>query len=256
MNKVFNLYARYYDLLYQDKDYATEAAYVASHIRKQIPNAKYILDLGCGTGAHAEHLARMGFIVHGIDLSETMLASAAERKRSLPADISAKLSFSLGDIRTIRVDVIYDVVVSLFHVMSYQTSNVDIKSAFATAAAHLGSGGLFLFDFWYGSAVLAQKPRVRVKRLEDDEIKITRIAEPIMRVNEDIVDVNYTVFVEIKADGRMDKIHEKHTMRYLFLPEIDAYGGENFSSLASCAWMTTYVLSTKSWSGLQLSIRR
>jgi predicted TPR repeat methyltransferase len=63
MSQVFDTYARYYDLLYRDKDYAGESEYVAAHIRKQAPQAKCILELGCGTGAHAEHLARMGYTV-------------------------------------------------------------------------------------------------------------------------------------------------------------------------------------------------
>ena len=37
--------------------------------------------------------------------------------------------------------------ISLFHVMSYQTTNADLLAVFATAAAHLRPGGLFLFRF-------------------------------------------------------------------------------------------------------------
>jgi len=46
----FALYARYYDLLYADKDYAGEAAYVAGLIRQRLPGATRILELGSGTG--------------------------------------------------------------------------------------------------------------------------------------------------------------------------------------------------------------
>lgn len=83
MSQVFDTYAHYYDLLYRDKDYAGESEYVAAHIRKQAPQAKRILELGCGTGAHAEHLARMGYTVHGVDLSKAMLARAEARKAKI-----------------------------------------------------------------------------------------------------------------------------------------------------------------------------
>jgi len=43
---VFNDYARYYDLLYRDKDYAAEAEYVAGLIQKFHPSAQSILELG------------------------------------------------------------------------------------------------------------------------------------------------------------------------------------------------------------------
>ena len=252
---VFNAYASYYDLLYRDKDYSAEAEYVAAHIRKQTPQAKRILELGCGTGAHAERLARMGYTVHGVDMSEAMLACAEARKVNLPPDVAARLSFSFGDARTVRTGETYDAVISLFHVMSYQTTNVDLKAAFETASVHLQPGGLFLFDYWYGPAVLTQKPEVRVKRLEDDEIKVIRIAEPVMHVNENVVDVNYTVFIEVKVTGQVEKISETHKMRYLFLPELQHYFAGKFEEIGSHAWMTGDPLNADAWGGLHLLVR-
>jgi SAM-dependent methyltransferase len=253
---VFDAYARYYDLLYDDKDYAAEAKYVATHIRKQLPGAKNILELGCGTGAHAAHLARLGFDVRGIDLSVTMLARADARKATLPAEEAGRLSFAYGDVRTVRTGTTYDAVISLFHVMSYQTTNADLEAAFETAAAHLTTGGLFLFDFWYGPAVLTQKPEVRVKRLADGHIKVTRIAEPVMRVNENTVDVNYTVFIEENETGKVEQLRETHRMRYLFLPEVEkALKGCGFQLLRSHAWMTDDPLSSEDWSGFVVALR-
>lgn len=251
MSRVFDVYARYYDLLYRDKDYAAEAEYVVSLIRKHAPQAKRILELGCGTGAHAEQLARMGYIIHGVDLSEAMLARARARKASLPPEVAARLSFDLGDVRTVRTGGIYDAVISLFHVMSYQTTNADLEAAFRTAATHLEPGGLFLFDFWYGPAVLLQKPEVRLKRLEDDEIKVTRIAEPVLRVNENVVDVNYTVFIELKATGEVEHICETHRMRYLFLPELSYLADpESWTDLTSLGWMRLDKLRQDDWAGI------
>lgn len=253
---VFDAYASYYDLLYRDKDYSAEAEYVGSHICKHAPQAKDILELGCGTGAHAEKLARMGYHVHGVDMSEEMLIRAEARKAALPADVAARLSFYLGDVRSVRTKQTCDVVISLFHVTSYQATNADLAAFFETAATHLSPGGLFLYDFWYGPAVLTQKPEVRVKRLEDKEIKVIRIAEPVMHVNDNIVDVNYTVFVEAKATGQAQQINETHRMRYLFLPELQVFGAEKFEEHGSYAWMTNYPLNAESWGGLQLLVRR
>ena len=41
----------------------------------------------------------------------------------------------------------YDVVISLFHVMSYQNNNEKILKAFSTAKKHLKANGIFIFDF-------------------------------------------------------------------------------------------------------------
>jgi SAM-dependent methyltransferase len=257
MSAVFDAYARYYDLLYADKDYAAEARYVDLHIREHAPQARRILELGSGTGAHAEHLARMGCFVHGIDVSEQMLARSLQRKALLPADVADRLTFDIGDVRSVRTGRYYDAVVSLFHVVSYQSTNSDLDAAFATAAAHLQRGGIFLFDFWYGPAVLMQRPAVRTKRLEDDLIRVTRTATPELNVNENRVDVHYHVAIETKSTGRIDDVQETHRMRYLFLPEIahiaspDSWGGPN-----AFAWMTREPLNEKEWSGCAVLIRR
>ena len=147
MTKVFDAYAAYYDLLYRDKDYAGEAEYVASHIRRNAPGAKRILELGCGTGGHAIHLAQMGYVVHGVDLSEAMLSRALARKDGLPPEVAARLSFSKGDVRTVRTGETYDAVISLFHVMSYQVTNADLAAAFETASSHLAQRRPFSLRF-------------------------------------------------------------------------------------------------------------
>jgi predicted TPR repeat methyltransferase len=41
-----------------------------------LPKAKTILELGCGTGKHANILADYGFNILGIDSSKTMLNEA------------------------------------------------------------------------------------------------------------------------------------------------------------------------------------
>jgi SAM-dependent methyltransferase len=254
MSRTFDAYARYYDLLYKDKNYSAEAQYVSSILSRR-SGCKAILELGCGTGTHAECLAQAGYAVDGVDISEQMVAQAETRKVALPLELRAKLSFSPGDVRTVRLGKTYDAVISLFHVMSYQSSNTDLSAAFDTAASHLSPGGLFVFDFWYGPAVLTERPSVRVKRLENSEIKVTRIAEPTIRYNENIVDVKYTVFVESKAKGDVEQLTETHTMRYLFLPEILQLVSPKFELLSASAWMTDRTLTETDWSGCVCLVR-
>lgn len=252
MTEVFDAYARYYDLLYRDKSYQSEANFVAAHVRKHAPRASRVLELGCGTGGHAECLARGGFVVHGIDMSDRMLARAQARKSGLPGDVAGRLSFAPGDVRSVRTGQRYDAVISLFHVMSYQVTNADLSAAFQTAAAHLSPGGLFLFDFWYAPAVLAQKPEVRVKRLSDDELAVTRIAEPVMRESENVVDVNYSVFIERKSTRDVEQVRETHRMRYLSLPELALLRDGLFEEVSTHAWMSDAPPSAQSWAGFQV----
>ena len=237
--EVFNAYSKYYDLLYKDKDYQKEVDYIINLIKQEAPHAKFILDLGCGTGKHDFYFAKKGFQVDGVDLSKSMVNIANQKLNEDYLSCSDKLSFSVGDVRTFENGKKYDVVVSLFHVMSYQNSNNDLSEAFKTASNHLKNGGIFIYDFWYGPGVMSYPPVTRVKRLEDQEILVTRIAEPVIHSEKNIVDVNYTILMQNKLLGTIEELKEKHEMRYLFLPELDLIA-ENcgFDSLRNYAWMT------------------
>jgi SAM-dependent methyltransferase len=242
---VFGAYARYYDLLYRDKDYRSEADHIDTLIKSLAPKSSSVLELGSGTGAHAVLLAQNGYGIHGVDSSEQMLAAAQERLQRHPV---SGVSFSHGDARTVRLGKKFDVVISIFHVMSYQQTNADLAAAFATARAHLDEGGIFLFDCWYGPAVLTDRPVVRVRRIEDEKSRITRVAEPVMHPAENLVDVNFQVFLKDKASGETSEITETHRMRYLFSPEVkQLLELTRLTLVHSGEWLTNRPLSYGTW---------
>lgn len=216
----FNAYSRYYDLLYQGKDYPAEAHYVRQLIARYTSDARSILELGCGTGLHAEQFAEQGYSVVGIDVSENMLKQANERRQHASPEIASRLSFSTGDVRSFRTEQEFDVVTALFHVVSYQVENEDLAQTFATAAKHLLPGGIFLFDCWYGPAVLHDPPTIRTKTIEDVNTHLIRIAKPVMDFNNNVTEVNYKIRVTDLANGHVEEIREQHRMRYLFTPEL------------------------------------
>jgi SAM-dependent methyltransferase len=244
---VFSDYARYYDLLYRDKDYAAEAEYVAGLIRKFHPSARSILELGSGTGIHASLLAEKGFTLHGIERSPEMLA----RSQALTENMGAghgRLTFSPGDIREIRLKKRFDAVIALFHVISYQTTNEDVTATFETARHHLNPGGVFIFDVWYGPAVLTERPEVRIKRMADDQTEITRLAEPVLHPNENRVDVHYQVFVRGLATQSVAELKETHTMRYFFKPEIDRIADQRgFQCQHAEEWLSGKAIGCDTW---------
>lgn len=238
---VFDAYAEYYDLLYQDKDYSAEADYVHGLIRRHAPEARDILELGCGTGRHAEEFARLGYRVTGVDRSGAMVERARLRAANAP-----NLDFVEGDLRDFRAGRKFDVVLALFHVLSYQTTNADLAAAFATAVEHFAPGGIFVFDCWYGPGVLSDPPATRVKRLHGGGIDAIRIAEPVHHHDANRVDVHYEVLVE--GGGRMERIREVHSMRYLFTPEIDLLlDVAGMRRLAGETWMDGTDLDARSW---------
>jgi len=213
---IFESYANYYDIIYQDKDYKAESHFLGSIFSKYISNSRRsILDLGCGTGGHALILAEKGYKVTGIDLSRKMLEIGERKAKKRRLNIK----FIKGDIRNTELNQKFDAVISMFAVMSYQVANQDLISTFKTAWKHLKKNGLFIFDIWFGPAVLTQKPSDRFKVIEKDNERIIRFATPVLDILNHTVDVKYKI-IKISKDKVLDEVDEVHRVRFLFPQEI------------------------------------
>jgi hypothetical protein len=161
-----------------------------------------------------------------------------------------------GDICSARLGRTFDAVLSLFHVVSYQVTNAQVQAVFEGAAEHLPAGGLFVFDFWYSPAVHAQQPSVRVKRMADAAVEITRIAEPELHPEENRVDVNYTIFAVQRATGDLQTLRETHPMRHFSLPEIDLLAaGAGFERVGTEEFLTGAPAGPQTW-GVCVALRK
>jgi SAM-dependent methyltransferase len=236
---VFNAYSRYYDLLYKDKDYKAEVQYIVSILKSNDITFSKILEFGSGTGKHGRLLAKEGYNITGIELSDNMVKQAYE---------TDGFTCQQGDIRTVCIERSFDIVLALFHVMSYQVTNDDVSAVFQRAYDHLEVGGLFLFDVWYSPAVYNLKPENRVKRMMDDEVEVTRNAYPKIYPNENRVDVEYSVFVKEKINSQNHNFLETHSMRHFSIPEIEHFAEKNnFQVLKKEEFLTGNLPSENTW---------
>lgn len=234
-------YSGYYNLLYKDKDYPNEVAYIDKLIRSLNHGPCTLLDIGCGTGMHANLMAEKGYKVHGIDLSEPMIEIA---KRNF----GKKISFGVGDIRNFDLSASFDVIVSLFHVMSYQVTNEDINNTFQSVYNHLNPGGLFIFDCWYGPGVMNDPPSVKIKRMSDEETEIIRIAEPVSHFDSSRIDVNFHILINDLKTNRLTQFRELHPMRFLFKNEIELFADKYLFKVVGCySWLNFTEPTRKDW---------
>jgi SAM-dependent methyltransferase len=246
MSRAFSHYARYYDLLYREKDYAGEARSIDALLRAQGAVRGPLLDVGCGTGAHVREFARLGWRPVGVDLSADMIARA---QAGAPA--GSGLEFFTGAAAEFDLGRRFPVITSLFHVASYQAGPGELNRMLRNIRRHLAPGGLFLFDFWHGPGVRADPPAVRVRQMEDDAIRVTRHARPVHRPEAHQVDVAYEVIIEDKAGGPVERIEEVHHLRYFFLPELEAALRESgLTQVRVAAGFSGERLEDKSWYGL------
>ncbi|MCB0154272.1 MAG: class I SAM-dependent methyltransferase, partial [Anaerolineae bacterium] len=188
--EVFKRYAQVYDALYQDKDYQAECDFLEDIFRQyRSDTVTNVLDLGCGSGGHALALARRGYSISGVDQSPEMVDLA--RQKAAQAGLQSRLDFTVADIAAASLDKMYDAAICMFAVLNYQTTNQAIQSTLTNARRHLQPGGLFIFDFWYGPAVLKQRPSSRIKVVNAADTQIIRLAEPTLDVNCNTVSVDY-----------------------------------------------------------------
>lgn len=209
---VFVHYADLYDLYYKDKDYASEASFVLELCRSKGINPKTVLDLGCGTGRHLEEFHRRGLTGTGVDLSSAMLEQARTRLEG------TGIKLHESDIISFRDKNKYDMVVAMFAVMGYLISNDELLAGMKTASSLLRPGGLFIFDGWFGPAVLNQKPEIRKHEYSHEGKSVTREAIPKLDPVSQTVDVLFNVTSK-DASGKMENLAEHHVMRFFFVQE-------------------------------------
>ena len=115
---------------------------------------------------------------------------------------------------------------------------------------------ILIFDFWYSPAVYGQRPSARVKRLSDEEITVTRIAEPRMWLDKNVVEVNYTIFAQSLKTSELDVFREQHNMRHFSLPEIDLLAeASGFERVSASELVTNKAPSESTW-GVCVVLRR
>jgi SAM-dependent methyltransferase len=93
------------------------------------------LDLGCGTGRTALHLARRGHAVIGLDVDPELIATLTERARGLP------LQPILGDARAFELDTDIALAVAPMQLVQLLSSSADRLECLGCVASHLLPGG-------------------------------------------------------------------------------------------------------------------
>jgi SAM-dependent methyltransferase len=215
--KIFDAYSKYYNLIYQNKNYKTEVDYIHKLISKFNYSNKNILELGSGTGGHANFFVDKGYTVHGIEKSKSMIANCKKK---------GGFTFQYGDACKIKLKKKYDIILSLFHVFSYQINKDNINNFFKNAQYHLKPNGLFGFDFWYTNAVNAQKPQTKLIEIKKKNFKLIRLAEPLKDNSKNTVSINYTIIVKNILKNFVNVIKENHKLRHFSLSDLSKLCGK------------------------------
>ena len=215
MNPFLEIYAECYDSIHKGKNYAHEVGLISKLFERHKINLKdsKVLDFGAGTGMHAKNFAALGI---SIEAYEPSVAMASQAKRNCA---SLTIYEQLEDITQP-----FDIVVSLFDVLSYQTTEQELQKYLKEILTMITPGGFVLLDSWHTPGVLLDPPNLREKMFEFEESSWLRRVSP---VNTDRVDV-FNLKIELLSIPD-NKVHYStfHKLKSYSVEEIENQLGLN-----------------------------
>jgi len=207
---MFSQTAQYYDLIYSFKDYEEESRAVKTLIEKLQPGAQTVLDVACGTGAHAKHLADH-FSVDGIDVEPGFIDIASKKVPTGAFQVADMCDFHLGKC--------YDVVLCLFSSIGYLTQAAQVRAALKCFKSHIGENGLILVEPWFTPDQWQENVPFMLT-VDQDDLKLCRMNTSRREGDLSILDFHYLVatsagveyFTEMHSLG----LYTKETMLSCF----------------------------------------
>lgn len=133
---IYDTLATYYDALVKDEE-ATKAW--VKWIQRSCPSGK-VLELACGSGEITRQLAKLGYDMTALDLSESMINVAKDKPGS------DEIRYFCQDMRDLSNFKRFDMILCLCDSFNYLLEDKEVQDFFKEVHDHLEENGLFLFD--------------------------------------------------------------------------------------------------------------
>src|SRR3954469_335069 len=127
---------QFWETMVPDAATAADVAFLRRHVP---PPPAGLLDVPCGAGRHSLALARVGYRVTGIDLSENAIDRAGTAGKGLTVD------FRRGDMRSLDTDERFGAVLCFGNSLSYFPPE-EMRAFIAALAARVAAGGRLILD--------------------------------------------------------------------------------------------------------------
>lgn len=143
MNEQYTSLSLFYDAFMQDVDYGAWCDFYEEAFRRfSTMPVENLVDMGCGTGNITLPMAKRGYKLTGLDLSEEMLSLAEQKSQ----EAGVSIRFLGSDMRTFSLGFRADAAICSFDCINYLLKTADVEAAFWRAHENIGKGGLFIFD--------------------------------------------------------------------------------------------------------------
>lgn len=131
-----------YDRLTNDVDYPAVLSYVYTLLEREAVQPRRVADLACGTGSMTVLLAKQGYDVVGVDLSEDMLTVAWQKA----AGLENPPRFIHQALQELTLPRAVDLAFCGLDSLDYITNPADCRKAIQRVYKMLNPGGIFIFD--------------------------------------------------------------------------------------------------------------
>ncbi len=138
----YHKFAQYYDILTSNIDYQKHADYYDNMISQHMPDKGILLDLACGTGSLSEAMAKRGYDVIGVDLSEEMLSIALNKK----FDSGLPIQYLCQDMCKLDMYGTIDVTICALDSLNHLPDINSVKRAIERVSLFSNPNGIFVFD--------------------------------------------------------------------------------------------------------------
>jgi len=152
--------AKYYDIMFNNKDYANESKHLCDIIGIK---RETLLDVGCGTGGHLVHL-RQHYRCKGEDVSSDLIEIA--KGKGLDVSLSDMCGRVVDDEK-------YDAIICMHATIAYAW---DLHIAITNMVQRLSDGGVVIIEPWY-SREQATVGRYDVSVRRDAGVEVIRISK-------------------------------------------------------------------------------
>ena len=140
--EMYEDFALVYDRFMDETPYEEWCQFVVGRLKQDQITDGILLDLGCGTGSMTELLAKQGYDMIGVDLSDSMLDIAIEKR----AQSGHNILYLQQDMREFELYGTVRAVISACDSVNYITDDEDLTEVFRLVNNYLDPEGIFLFD--------------------------------------------------------------------------------------------------------------
>ncbi len=204
-------YSKYYDLVYQKKNYKFECKRIESFLRYK-EGVKHILEIGCGTCSHSILLSKKGYNIMGIDNSYEMIKVAKEKIKKKKIKNITLYNHDAERLNTITKRK-FDALLLLFNVIGYIK---DFDSFLLNVKKNLKRNSLLIFDFWHEAGVKYAGPKKTIKKFSSEGLELHRNSsgKEVIQKSAIKIDIETSIF---KSGKFIKKFSEVHIVKYFNL---------------------------------------